>query len=240
MFAPLRIDDANEARRHSYATLKVFTREGVDPEEFNIYKSLSAGNASHPGRRHVRTALDVFTIPRQGGDHKCLVQKPMWDSFKDLLNRNPDHRFSKELLRAGLSQVLLAMDYLHSECKLVHTGGFFFVQRLCYTNASKDIKADNILIEINDQDILDSFVNAELESPSARKIVDGAPVYESRRFDRPKKFGMVVLSDFGSAVSGDQKRTHDAQPDVYRCPEVMLKTEWSYPADIWNIGAMVG
>jgi serine/threonine-protein kinase SRPK3 len=240
LFAPLRIEDTDEVRRHSYATLKVFTRECVDPEEFSIYKLLSAGDASHPGHEHIRTALDVFTIPRQGGDHKCLVQKPMWDSFKDVLNRNPAHRFTTELLRFGLIQVLLAIEYLHSESKLVHTGRFFFVQRLCYTNASKDIKADNILIEINDQDILDSFVNAELESPSARKIVDGAPVYESRRFDRPKKFGMVVLSDFGSAVSGDQKRTHDAQPDVYRCPEVMLKTEWSYPADIWNIGAMVG
>jgi serine/threonine-protein kinase SRPK3 len=105
---------------------------------------------------------------------------------------------------------------------------------------AKDIKADNILIEIDDNDILDSFVNTELESPSPRKFVDGAPVYGSRRFDRPKRFGLVVLSDFGSAVSGDQTRTHDAQPNVYRCPEVMLKTEWSYPADIWNVGAMVG
>ncbi|TVY37631.1 Serine/threonine-protein kinase [Lachnellula occidentalis] len=208
---------------HSYATLKVFTREGVDPEELNVYKSLSAGNASSLGRRHVRTALDVFTIPRQGGDHKCLIQKPMWDSFKDLLNRNPTHRFNKMLLRAGLSQVLLALDYLHSECKLVHT----------------DISAHNILIEIDDTDLLDSFIKAELESPSPRKIVDGAPVYGSRRFDLPKKYGLVVLSDFGSAVRGDGKRTHDAQPNVYRCPEVMLKMEWSYPADIWNVGAMI-
>jgi serine/threonine-protein kinase SRPK3 len=164
----------------------------------------------------------------------------MWDSFRDLLNRNPEHRFTKVLLRAGLSQALLAIDYLHSECRLVHTGEFFFVLRLCYTNASKDIKAENILIEIDDHEILDSFVNGELESPSPRKIVDGAPVYGSRRFDLPKKFGLVVLSDFGEAVSGDQKRTHDAQSNVYRCPEVMLKTEWSYPADIWNVGAMVG
>ena len=240
MFAPLRIEDTDEVRRHSYATLKVFTRECDDPEEFNIYNLLSAGDASHPGHRHIRTALDVFTLPRQDGDHKCLVQKPMWDSFRDLLNRNPAHRFPTEMLRPALCYILFAIDYLHSECKLVHTGGFSFFQRLCYTNAIKDIKADNILIDIADQDILDSFVNAELKSPSPRKIVDGAPVYQSRRFDRPKNFGFPVLSDFGSAVSGELKRAYDAQPDVYRCPEVMLETEWSYPADIWNLGAMVG
>jgi hypothetical protein len=48
-----------------------------------------------------------------------------------------------------------------------------------------------------------------------------------------------VLCDFGSAVCGDKPQVHDAQPDVYRCPEVLLRTEWSNPADIWNVGAMV-
>lgn len=117
--------------------------------------------------------------------------------------------------------------------------GLLHAQGTFYANASKDIKADNILIEIDDQDILDAFVEDELKSPSPRKIVDGAPMYASRRFDLPKNFGPVVLSDFGSAVRGDVKRNNDAQPNVYRCPEVMLKTEWSYPADIWNVGAMV-
>jgi serine/threonine protein kinase len=124
---PIQSRMSNESSLHSYATLKIFTREGIDPEEFNTYKSLSAGSAYHPGRRHVRTALDVFTIPRQGGGHKCLIQKPMWDSFKDLLNRNPTHRFTKTLLRAGLTQVFLALDYLHLECNLVHTGMSFWV-----------------------------------------------------------------------------------------------------------------
>lgn len=48
-----------------------------------------------------------------------------------------------------------------------------------------------------------------------------------------------MLSDFGSAVRGDQRRNHDAQPNVYRSPEVMLKVDWSYPVDIWNVGVMV-
>lgn len=65
------------------------------------------------------------------------------------------------------------------------------------------------------------------------------PVYESRGFDLPKVFGGVVLSDFGSAVYGDEKRNYDCQPDVYRSPEVMLEMDWSYPIDIWNVGAMV-
>jgi serine/threonine protein kinase len=103
----------------------------------------------------------------------------------------------------------------------------------------EDIKADNILIEIKDKLILESFVKAELEHPSPRKISNGVLIYVSRRFDLPKQWGRVVLSDLGSAVRGDGKRTHDAQPNVYRSPEVMLKVEWSYPVDIWNVGVMV-
>lgn len=70
-------------------------------------------------------------------------------------------------------------------------------------------------------------------------MINGMPVYASRRFDLPEVFGRAVLSDFGSAVRGDERRNHDAQPNVYRSPEVMLKTDWSYPVDIWNVGAMV-
>lgn len=40
-------------------------------------------------------------------------------------------------------------------------------------------------------------------------------------------------------MNGELKRNHDAQPNIYRAPEVMLKAPWSYPIDIWNVGAMI-
>ncbi|KAI9654918.1 MAG: hypothetical protein M1821_005671 [Bathelium mastoideum] len=214
---------ARDINTHEYVCLKVYIRDIDGEDEFNILQILTKGDAEHPGIDYVRTALHIFTIPRADGDHKCLVQKPMWGSFKDLLRLNPARRFTEELLRAGLPQIFLALDYLHRECKLVHT----------------DIKADNIFVKIADESILDSFVKAELEDPSPRKFINNAPIYLSRSFDCPKAWGIAVLGDFGSAVHGDKKSTHDAQPDVYRCPEVMLKTEWSYPADIWNVGVMI-
>lgn len=87
--------------------------------------------------------------------------------------------------------------------------------------------------------MLEAFTKAELTDPSPRKYVGDVTVYASRAFDLPQKFGDPVLSDFGSAVCGDLKRNHDAQPAIYRSPEVMLRAEWSYPVDIWNVGAMV-
>lgn len=86
---------------------------------------------------------------------------------------------------------------------------------------------------------MEAFVDAEMTSPSPRKVVAGKSIYATRQFGSPKEYGRIVLGDFGSAVRDDKPQIHDAQPDVYRCPEVMLKTGWSYPAYIWNVGAMV-
>ncbi|KAF4633002.1 hypothetical protein G7Y89_g5128 [Cudoniella acicularis] len=215
---------ARNLHDHNHVALKVFVQDGGDPEEFRIYGIISRASTSHPGYRHVRTALDTFSLQSPGGgEHHCLVQKPMWDSWKDVLRRNPTHRFTEPLLKAGITQLLLGLDYLHTECELVHT----------------DVKADNILHELVDNQLLEEFTMAEIETPSPRKFIKGAPVYMSRKFGLPREFGDIVLSDFGSAVRGNQKRNHDAQPNVYRSPEVMLKVAWSYPVDIWNVGAMI-
>ncbi|TGO73333.1 hypothetical protein BELL_0370g00090 [Botrytis elliptica] len=214
---------ARNLQAHEHVSLKIYTRDGDPQEEFENYKRLRKGNNSHPGFPHIRTALEIFTIPRIGGDHTCLVQKPMWESFRELKYRLPNHCFTEKILKGALKQLFLALDYLHTECQLVHT----------------DIKADNILSEIEDESILDAFTEAEMNSPSPRKVIDGVTVYASRKFDIPRVFGDSVLSDFGSAVRGDVKRNHGAGPQIYRAPEVMIKSPWSYPIDIWNVGAMI-
>ena len=83
----------------------------------NIIKK---ANKWHPGYGHVRTAMDMLRIQRDGGDHACLVQEPMWDSWRDMMVRCGP--FTEDILKAGLKCLFLGLDYLHSECKLVHTG----------------------------------------------------------------------------------------------------------------------
>ena len=103
--------------------LEIFARDsGDDAEGFQLCKPLTEGSHSHPGYPHVRTtALDLFEVERPGGGlHQCLVQKPMWDSFRDVVHRNPDGRFTEELLKPALYQLVAALDYLHSKGRLVH------------------------------------------------------------------------------------------------------------------------
>ena len=105
-------------------TLKIYARNEDIENEFGIYQHLMKVKAKswHPGSDYVRTALDTFVIPRPGGDHNCLVQKPMWESWSDLLYRIPNGCFTEDLLKASLKQLFLALDYLHTECNVVHTG----------------------------------------------------------------------------------------------------------------------
>lgn len=58
----------------------------------------------------------MFTIPHTGGSYACLVQKPMWEIFRDLRYRLPNHCFTEKILKGALKQLFLALDYLHTEC----------------------------------------------------------------------------------------------------------------------------
>ncbi|KFY69139.1 hypothetical protein V496_00518 [Pseudogymnoascus sp. VKM F-4515 (FW-2607)] len=102
-----------------------------------------------------------------------------------------------------------------------------------------DIKASNILSEIEDESILAEFEAAEANSPSANAIRDDRTIYASRKLGLPKTFGPPVLCDFGVARFEDEVNNEDIQPEVYRAPEVILEMDWSYPVDIWNVGVMI-
>ena len=164
----------------------------------------------------------------------------MWESARDLLHRNSSRRFTEDLLKAFLYRLLQAVDYLHSEAHLIHTGEWFTSNnRLMIANQDADISAANVLMEIEDQSIIKDFIKAEQEHPSPRKTVEGYTIYASRGFGLPATIGEPVLCDFGAAVHGDIAHDEDVQPDVYRSPEVCLEIPWSYSIDIWNIGVLV-
>lgn len=92
---------------------------------------------------------------------------------------------------------------------------------------------------MDDKSVLDDLVNTELSRAPAHKVKNGVTVYASRGFQMPKTIGMLLLGDIGEAISGHTTRCHDAQPAIYRAPEVMLEADWSYPVNIWNLGVMV-
>ncbi|EME41198.1 hypothetical protein DOTSEDRAFT_73580 [Dothistroma septosporum NZE10] len=218
---------ARDLRGKQHVVLKLFITSSSFGhhlhDELNIYKRLQEGSQAHPGRDAVRQLLDAFDLEGPRGQHRCLVHPPLWESALAFLHRNPIARLPVPVLAFTLRRLFLALDYLHTECHVIHA----------------DIKADNIMFGIQDDSVFDKYEDSELRDPSARKVLDDRTIYISRDLSPPKEWGAPVLCDFGSAIPGDVEHTEDIQPDIYRAPEVILEIPWSHEVDIWNAGCMV-
>ncbi|RMD42214.1 hypothetical protein DV735_g2902, partial [Chaetothyriales sp. CBS 134920] len=219
---------ARDMSYRRYVTLKIFIqsasmRHQLD-NELQTYKRMDRGSRSHPGRSAVRSLLDTFDIDGPEDKHRCLVHPPLWESVLTFLHRNPIRRLPAPVLDVLLKHLFMALDFLHTECQIIHT----------------DIKADNIMFGIADDSVFSDFEDGELHNPCPRKeLSDGRTIYLSRELRMPKAMGAPVLCDFGSAVPGGVEHLEDIQPDIYRAPEVILEAPWTYSVDIWNVGCMI-
>lgn len=171
----------------------MFIREAAMDDadhELAIYKHIESAAAvsKHPGRKAIRTTLDSFRVTGPDGEHLCLVHPPLWDSIGGFLSRNPIGRLPTPMLKILLQRVLLALDFLHKECQLVHTGENFSPQNIAVQeplSGKIDIKADNIMFGIGDNSVFEEFEKQELKSPGPRKVLDGRIIYTSRVLGQP-------------------------------------------------------
>ena len=109
-----------------YVTVKVFIKstsmgQQLD-DELEVYKRIEEAPRRHPGRKYVRSLLDSFDINGPEDKHQCLVHPPLWESVLDFLFRNPVQRLPAPILAVTLHRLFLALDYLHTKCKIIHTG----------------------------------------------------------------------------------------------------------------------
>lgn len=214
-----------------YVVLKVkncgFADKEAAEHELNISQHLAKTNPSHEGFLFVRTTIDNFELASLHGTHTCLVFEPMREPLWLFLKRCENHKFPLPLLKGYMEFLLKGLDYLHSECRIIHT----------------DLKLDNILVSFEDPSVIDNFVRAQAENPMPRKIRDGRSIYLSHNNVGPIMSYNILpkIADFGLARRGDsdQPQILPIQSDNYRAPEVILGTGWTYGADIWNLGVLI-
>lgn len=69
----------------------------------------------------LRELYDSFELRGHGGSHRCLVLQPMYMTLLEMMRLNP-RPFDLPLLKMRLKRLLLALDYLHTEANVIHTG----------------------------------------------------------------------------------------------------------------------
>lgn len=110
------------SRQHKYVTLKVYeTGHRQALNEYRVLEHIESVKSSHPGSKLVRHALDEFELPGQRGPHKCLIYQPLGLTLGDI-RHIAGGQIPGDILKSTAYGMLLALDFLHTEAKVVHTG----------------------------------------------------------------------------------------------------------------------
>lgn len=210
--------------------------------EREIEEHISTVDPSHRGRSVIRTFQDSFHVDGPDGSHLCLAYTPMRESLS-MYQRRFDGKMPLPLVKAYIRILLTGLDYLHRECRVVHTGEFLLLLA-CYTN-QLDLKLENIMVSFEDPTMLTDIMNTQLEHPMPYKTDStGRPIYLSQNDFGPLKGlkSIPQLVDFGLATrleEDDDWGLWPIQADHYQAPEVLLGIGWQMPTDIWNLGVLV-
>ncbi|EFQ96970.1 CMGC/CLK protein kinase [Nannizzia gypsea CBS 118893] len=163
------------------------------------------------------------------------MREPLWIFQKRFVSR----QIPLPIAKMYIYFLLVGLDYLHSECKVVHA----------------DLKLDNILMSFESEEILGTFINQKHQMEYKTDEKSGRTTYRCNNDFGPlnmKKFTSLIpkITDFGLSARldeldtrndlvGGQLYSYPIQPDYYRAPEVILGCGWDAKADIWNFGVLL-
>jgi len=110
-----------------YVALKVIASRYIDQDsvkhELNIDRRLKT-NPSHNGFLFVRTTLESFEVTGPDDGHFCLVYEPLREPLWIFQRRWEDGKLPPSIAKVYTRFLLQGLNYLHSECHVIHTGGF--------------------------------------------------------------------------------------------------------------------
>jgi serine/threonine-protein kinase SRPK3 len=92
--------------------------------EANTLTTVKKANPDHLGYKHCLRLYDVIMDGSCHGPHICLITNVLGTNIGSIRRQLPNGQriFSVALTKCIIKQTLLALDYLHRECGLVHTG----------------------------------------------------------------------------------------------------------------------
>jgi len=204
--------------------------------EADSLKLIRQTNRRHPGYKHCLQMYDVFVEKGSHGPHVCFVTNVLGCSLDHLrqVHHGESGVFKLPFVKRVVKQVLLAFDYMHRECKIIHA----------------DLKPNNILVSLSQADEkIDRYIEqspVETYEPRIIPELSSDPIITVKSQPLPA-FNEhadctdlnICVADFGNSESIDEDNIESVQPGLLRAPEVILRHPWSTPIDIWSLGCLI-
>lgn len=108
-------------------TLKIANNNASSAShEREVKGHISTADSSHRGRSLIRTLLDSFEVKGPEGSYSCLIYPPIREPLSIYQRRFDDRKIPLPLIKTYIRALLTGLNYLHEECRIVHTGKFIF------------------------------------------------------------------------------------------------------------------
>ncbi|KAE9966880.1 hypothetical protein BLS_006763 [Venturia inaequalis] len=147
----------HDAFKNRYFAMKVLSTEcygnGYDFFELEILEHLRENQPDHPGQPYVSKLVDSFTKETSIGITLFLVFEVMAETLHSFIQSRRIH--PAKIIKRFAKQLLLALDHAHKS-GVVHT----------------DIKADNVMIQLPDQNIIKDEVLDPVEPWTSKAMGD--------------------------------------------------------------------
>ena len=116
--------------------------------ECDLLRKVSNASPLHHGFNHVIHLSHEFTFESFAGQHVCFVTDVLSYNIPSLQSQLADPRLPLKFILHLTRDVLKGLEYLHNECKVVHSGKSYplFAVITGWSYYLTDLKPNNILL----------------------------------------------------------------------------------------------